>query len=271
MPDPVTDPALQPATGQSGQWGEMARLAPPPIAQLLLSRIIGLIGMPGGINSAITDASGKVAGWLGEDPGRIAAFKKAVNESPLNVLPTSDLLANSKPVKSLAARDCRRPAAGLARATTRSTQSGAGILGELQHMASPLALAMMQPGASQPGQLQPTNVTDAYRLSQDAAEKNYQPSSGSRTPCGGLAGLGSAGILGASHYFGPGAAAAKPAADAATAAATGSMGASAPVAYPGIGTLSDLFPAAGAGHDGCARRWCACCGRCLRGRRSRRR
>jgi hypothetical protein len=51
--------------------------------------VAGLIGLPGDINSAITSASGKIAGWLGEDPDKIAAYGKAVNDSPLNVLPTS--------------------------------------------------------------------------------------------------------------------------------------------------------------------------------------
>jgi hypothetical protein len=107
--DPVTDPGA--SAGQSGQWGEMARLGRPPLGQLLLSRLIGLIGMPGDANSAITDASGKIAGWLGEDPEKIAAFKKAVEDSPLNFLPTSESIAKSRQAKSLAAAiAAQRPA-----------------------------------------------------------------------------------------------------------------------------------------------------------------
>lgn len=100
-------------------------------------------------------------------------------------------------------------------------------------MASPLALAMMMPGANPPGQLQPTNVTAAYGLSQDAAEKNYQAQLQQQNAMwGGLAGLGSAGILAAPKLFGAGGpfastAAASPfasAADAGTAAGVGTGG-----------------------------------------------
>jgi hypothetical protein len=109
-------------------------------------------------------------------------------------------------------------------------------------MASPLALAMMMPGANPPGQMQPTNVTAAYQLSQDASEKNYQAKLAQQNAMfGGLAGLGSAGILAA------GAHSAAPAAAAAHAAAAAPLTGAAPVAFPGIGSLSDLFPAAATG------------------------
>lgn len=72
-------------------------------------------------------------------------------------------------------------------------------------MASPLGLAMMLPGANAPGQLQPTNVTGAYALSQDAAEKNYQAKLAQQNAMwGGMAGLGSAGIMAAPKLLGAG-------------------------------------------------------------------
>ena len=72
-------------------------------------------------------------------------------------------------------------------------------------MASPLALAMMQPGANTPGQLQPTNALGADNLSQNAAETNYQAQLAQQNAMfGGLAGLGSAGILAAPSLFAPG-------------------------------------------------------------------
>lgn len=100
-------------------------------------------------------------------------------------------------------------------------------------MASPLALAMMMPGANPPGQLQPTNTTAAYQLHQDAAEKNYQAQLQQQNAMwGGLAGLGSAGIMASPRLFGAGGpfastAAAAPfasAADAGTAAGVGTGG-----------------------------------------------
>jgi hypothetical protein len=72
-------------------------------------------------------------------------------------------------------------------------------------MASPLAAALMMPGGNAQGALQPTNVTAAYQLSTDAAEKNYQAKLAQQNAMwGGLAGLGSAGIIASPKLFGAG-------------------------------------------------------------------
>jgi hypothetical protein len=64
---------------------------------------------------------------------------------------------------------------------------------------------MMMPQANPPGQLQPTNTTAAYQLHQDAAEKNYQAQLQQQNAMwGGLAGLGSAGVMAAPRLLGAG-------------------------------------------------------------------
>jgi len=65
---------------------------------------------------------------------------------------------------------------------------------------SPLALALMppQPAQARPGTVAPTNVLGAYQLSTQAAEQNYQNQLQAQDALwGGLASLGTAGILGA--------------------------------------------------------------------------
>jgi hypothetical protein len=124
-------------------------------------------------------------------------------------------------------------------------------------MTSPLALALMSPNAPgitqpsgfSPSSLQPTNVIGAYQNSQNAAEQNYQAQlQQNNAMWGGLAGLGSSAVLAGANYLKPAAAAAVPVGGAAAAntAAAGSAFGSAPVAYPGIGSISDLLGGGGA-------------------------
>jgi hypothetical protein len=72
---------------------------------------------------------------------------------------------------------------------------------------SPLGMSlMMQPPASQPrpGVVAPTDVLGAYNLSGNMAEQQYQAKLNQQNALwGGLAGLGSAGIIGGAHLFGP--------------------------------------------------------------------
>jgi hypothetical protein len=109
-------------------------------------------------------------------------------------------------------------------------------------MASPLATAlMMQPGGLAPGQMQPTNVIGSYQLSQDAAEKNYQAQLQRQNAMwGGLAGLGSAGILAAPNLYN----ALKPASPFASAADAGTAGG---VGTGGFNFLDAAAPAAASG------------------------
>lgn len=98
-------------------------------------------------------------------------------------------------------------------------------------MVSPLVQAMTFQNAVQPSQsgIAPTDVIGAYKLATDTAEKNYQLQLAKQQALwGGLAGIGSAGILGfgpsiAKKYFGAG-----------TPTAPAAGGADAAAAAPGV-------------------------------------
>lgn len=113
-------------------------------------------------------------------------------------------------------------------------------------MASPLALAMMMPQGNAPGQLQPTNVLGAYNLSQNAAEQNYQAQLAQQNAMwGGLAGLGSAGILAAPKLFGAGGPLASSAASAAAPAAASAAAAPLDLTAPAVSdAAAAAWPAA---------------------------
>jgi hypothetical protein len=127
---------------------------------------------------------------------------------------------------------------------------------------SPLGIALMQAQTQQPtahpGQIGPTDTLGAYQLSGNMAEQQYQAQLAQQNALwGGLAGLGAAGIVGASkipavqtavgNWLSPGSsaasgdAAADAAADAATAgnpAAWGLASAAAPAAGNSVADLS---------------------------------
>jgi hypothetical protein len=112
---------------------------------------------------------------------------------------------------------------------------------------SPLGIALMQqPQPLPPGQLQPTNVTADYQLAQNAAEQNYQAQLAQQNAMwGGLAGLGSAGILAGSKYFGGAGGAASGAGSAAAGAGAADAGGAA-AADAGAGAAADAGTAAAA-------------------------
>jgi hypothetical protein len=88
-------PALPPGFQMEGQsaaptWGDSAIDAARSAPGAVLTGAIGLAGLPGDVNNAITSASGWLAKQIpGQDPAAIDAQTAATNASPLNVLPTS--------------------------------------------------------------------------------------------------------------------------------------------------------------------------------------
>jgi hypothetical protein len=131
-------------------------------------------------------------------------------------------------------------------------------------MASPLvqALAYQNSVNPVPSAIAPTDVVSAYKLSTDAAEKNYQAKLAAQNAMwGGLAGIGGAGIqafgpTAAKSIFGgstPAASAAAPAATMPTSLSLAPTASGTSMAWPGIPAasgLADAGTAAGADATG---------------------